>query len=302
MKIRIMGGIIIGIVLVLVAVAIIGGLYPGASGARSQATVPQAKLPRPEHVVIVIEENKSYTQIIGSAAAPYINTLASQGASLTNMHAETHPSEPDYLALFAGSTFGISSDACPNTFADANLASTLTQAGASFAGYSESMPVTGYTGCFAPANGGSSAALYARKHNPWVNFTNVPASQNLSYSSFPTDYSKLPTISFVIPNQLNDMHSASIGRGDSWLKVHLDGYAQWAKTHNSLLIVTWDEDDGSKSNQIPTIFVGSVVKIGLYSPLLNHYSLLRTLEDMYGLPYLQQSASVTPITGIWQQR
>ena len=96
------------------------------------------------------------------------------------------------------------------------------------------------------------------------------------------------------------MHSASVSQGDSWLKTHLDGYAQWAKTHNSLLIITWDEDDDLSNNHIPTIFVGSMVKAGHYSETINHYNVLRTPEDMYGLPYAGSSASATPITDVWQ--
>ncbi len=257
----------------------------------------QATLPRPSHVVIVMEENHSYDQIIGSSSAPYINALAAQGASFTDAHAITHPSEPNYLALFAGSTFGLSSDACPKTFTGANLGQELLQAGDTFAGYSESMTRAGYTGCYAPS---SSNPLYARKHNPWVDFSNVPSSSNQPFSSFPTSFASLPTVSFVIPNQQDDMHSASIQQADTWLKNHLDAYVQWAKTNNSLLIVTWDEDDDTSVNQIPTLFVGPMVKQGQYSEHIDHYTVLRTLEDMYGLPYANNSANAIPITDVWQ--
>jgi len=244
-----------------------------------------------------MEENHAFSEIIGSSAAPYMNSLASQGASFTNSHAITHPSEPNYLALFSGSTHGLASDACPLSFTGPNLATELLAAKDSFGGYSEDLPNVGFTGCVAPDD---FNALYARKHNPWVSFTNVPASVNMPWTSFPTDYQSLPTVSFVVPNQLNDMHSGSISQADSWLKSNLDGYVQWAKTHNSLLIVTWDEDDGSTVNQIPTLFVGPMVKAGQYSESINHYSVLRTLEAMYGLPYAGESANVSAITNIWQ--
>jgi acid phosphatase len=122
----------------------------------------------------------------------------------------------------------------------------------------------------------------------------------MPWTSFPADYQSLPTVSFVVPNQLNGMHSGSIAQAGSWLKSNLDGYVQWAKTHNSLLIVTWDEDDGSTMNQIPTFFVGPMVKAGQYSESINHYSVLHTLEAMYGLPYAGKSANVSAITDIWQ--
>src|SRR6476660_718004 len=186
------------------------------------ATVTANGVPRPDHVVVVVEENHAYNSIIGSSSAPYINSLAGQGALFTQSYGVTHPSEPNYLALFSGSTQGLTDDSCPHTYSTANLGQELTAAGLSFTGYSESMPSNGYTGC--------SSGSYYRKHNPWVNFTNVPASSNLTFASFPTTYSSLPTVSFVIPNQLDDMHDGSVSTGDTWLKSHLDGYAQWAKT------------------------------------------------------------------------
>lgn len=261
---------------------------------QAKASTPEqgkTTVPHPDHVVIVIEENHSYSQIIGSSSAPYINSLASKGAVLTNAHAITHPSEPNYLALFAGSTFGLADDSCPHIFTSANLAQELIQARDSFGGYSEDLPSVGYTGC--------SSSNYARKHNPWVNFTNVPSSANMPLSSFPTDFSSLPTISIVIPNLQDDMHDGSIEQADKWLNSHIDNYVKWANAHNSLLIVTWDEDDGSLENQIPTIFVGPMVKVGKYNVKIDHYSVLRTLEAMYGLPYAGQSTRVTPITNIW---
>ena len=256
-----------------------------------------ATLPKPDHVVIVMEENHSYADVIGSASAPYINSLASQGASFTASHGITHPSEPNYMALFSGSTQGLTSDACPVSYTGANLAAELIKAGDSFGGYSEDLPAVGSAACYAPT---ALNALYARKHNPWANFSDLPTSINMPWTSFPSDYSTLPTVSVVVPNQVDDMHSASIQQGDTWLQKNMDGYVQWAKTHNSLLIVTWDEDDGSSSNQIPTLFVGPMVKTGTYSETIDHYSILRTLEDLYSLPYANNSATATSISDVWQ--
>jgi len=128
------------------------------------------------------------------------------------------------------------------------------------------------------------------------------AATNLPYSSFPTTsagYSALPTVSFIAPNLQDDMHDGSIQQGDSWLQQNLDGYAQWAKTNNSLLIVTWDEGDTSSSNQVATIFVGQHVQVGTNNANISHYSVLRTLEDMYGLSPANNAASATDITGVW---
>ena len=249
-------------------------------------------LPRPDHVVIVIESNHSYSEIIGSSSAPYINnTLAAQGALMTNSFAIEHPSEPNYLDIFSGSNQGVTDDTSPppgSPYTTPNLGGELIQAGFTFGGFSEDMPSVGYTS--------SSFQNYDRKHNPWVNFADVPSTDNMPFSSyFPTDFTKLPTVSMVVPNEVNNMHSGTIAQGDTWLQNNIDSYRQWAQTHNSLLIVTWDHD-GLLRNQIPTIFAGQMVVPGLYSKLINHFSVLRTIEDMYGLAYAGASATATPIT------
>src|SRR5213592_3339794 len=141
--------------------------------------------------------------------------------------------------------------------------------------------------------------LSPRKHAPWVNFTNIPTTTNLPYSYFPSDYTTLPTVSFVIPNLNDDMHNGTIQQGDTWLQQHLDGYVQWAATHNSLFIITFDEDDGRQGNRVATIFVGQMVVPGQYSELIYHFNLLRTLEDMYDLPYAGVSGNYQPITDVW---
>jgi hypothetical protein len=103
----------------------------------------------------------------------------------------------------------------------------------------------------------------------------------------------------VIPNQAHDMHDGTIRQADDWLRVNLGGYVQWARTNNSLLIVTFDEDNGLESNRIPTIFSGPMVRPGRYGEAANHYNLLRTLEDMYGLPYAGKSATAATIADTW---
>ncbi len=258
-----------------------------------QATAkPQLGFPNPDHVVIVVEENHSYEKIIGNKSAPFMNLLAEQGAFFTQSYANTHPSQPNYLILFSGSDQGVKDDSCGHIFKTDNLASELLKANLTFSGFSEDLPSVGSTAC--------TYRQYGRKHSPWVNFSNVPTKLNMPLSSFPTDdFSKLPTVSFVIPNMDNDMHDGTIQTADNWLKLHIDPYVLWAKTHNSLFILTWDEDDSSKNNHIPTIFVGPMVKAAHYDQPITHLNVLRTLEDMYHIPYTGKSASVQPITGIW---
>src|SRR5262249_8739927 len=127
----------------------------------------------------------------------------------------------------------------------------------------------------------------------------VPPANNLPFTYFPADYATLPTLSFVIPNLLHDMHDGSVAQGDAWLQQNLDAFRQWAIANDSLLVVTWDEDDGSQGNRIPTIFAGRMVVSGQYGEQVNHYVVLRTLEDMYGLPHAGQSGQWQPITDVW---
>lgn len=272
-----------------VALALAAG---GPAGAQALPGVRPEQIPRYSHIVVVIDENKPYSRIIGNTSqAPYINSLAAEGAVFTQSYGVTYPSQPNYLALFAGSTFGVTTDDCPMTFSAANLGSELRAAGLTYSSYSESMPRQGYQGC--------KSGEYARKHNPAADFSNLPGKVNKTFAQFPTDYAKLPRVAFVDPNLVDDMHSASIAMGDSWLQANMNGYVQWAQKHNSLLILTWDTDNTKSGNHIPTLFVGANIVPGQYSETINHYNVLRTIEQAYGLPYAGESASAAPITDVF---
>ncbi len=243
-----------------------------------------AQLPRPDHVVVVIEENRGYSQIMDKQNSDsYIHALAKRGHLFTQSYGVTHPSQPNYLALFSGSTQGITSNACPQSFSGNNLASSLIDKGLSFSSYAESLPVAGDTSCV--------SGSYQRKHNPTVNWQNtrLPAAANLTFNDFPTDFSRLPTVSFVIPDQRSDMHDGSFYQADQWLKTHIDPYVTWAFKHNSLLILTWDEDSFNENNRVVTLLVGPMVKTGASAQHINHYSVLRTLLDFYELPAFNAS-------------
>ena len=254
------------------------------------------RLPRPDHVVIVIEENHGYAQIMDLRnRASYIQALAKHGMLFTESHGVAHPSLPNYLALFSGSTQGVTDDSCSHAFNNDNLATRLLDGGFSFATYSESLPQAGDMGC--------ASGPYQRKHNPAANWqgTRLDAALNRRFADFPSDYSLLPTVSFVIPEQNNDMHDGSFEDADRWLKTNIDPYVEWAFRHNSLLILTWDEDDFRPENHIATILAGPMVKRGVSMQRIDHYSVLRTLLDFYGLPALGASRDAKPITGIWKK-
>jgi hypothetical protein len=276
---------------VLAAVAACGApAGPTVDPDSTGPTVPvgAARLPRPAHVLVVVFENKSAAQVLGSAAAPYLTSLAEKGADFTRAHGVAHPSEPNYLALFSGSTHGVMTDACPLTLPGApNLAEQLRAAGRSFIGYAESLPRPGYQGC--------GAGDYARKHAPWVNFPSLPSDLSQPFSRFPTSLSALPTVAFVVPNLCNDMHSCSVATGDRWARAHLEPYVRWGRAHAGLLVVTFDEDDGRSANHIATFLVGPMVRRGSYRQVIDHYNVLRTLEEMYGLAPLGEARRARPL-------
>ncbi|MFE4354778.1 MULTISPECIES: alkaline phosphatase family protein [unclassified Kitasatospora] len=268
----------------------------GGSAAADTAAGAAAGLPAPDHVVVVVLENHAYSQVIGSSKAPYINTtLVAGGATLTQSYALTHPSQPNYYMLFSGSSQGIVDDGCVDVGAlqQPNLASELIGAGQTWASYNEGLPGPGATDC--------SSGNYAQKHNPWFGFGNVPTSSAYGMDAFPSDYSTLPKVSFVVPDLCDDMHDCSVGTGDSWLQANLDGYAQWAKSHNSLLLLTFDEDNKLSGNRIPTLVYGAHVAPGSSTATTyNHYDVLHTLEDLAGVnAHAGNSAGAADITGIW---
>jgi acid phosphatase len=155
------------------------------------------------------------------------------------------------------------------------------------------MPSNGYTGC--------STNLYARKHNPWVDFTNVPSSSNLVYSgSYPDPP---PTVSWIVPNLCDDMHDCSVQTGDTWLSQNLPAIIKYNAANDGLLILTWDEADPDQNgkNQIPTLFIGPMVKPGSYSQTITHYSVLRTIEDIAGVKCTANACTAKPLAKFWKK-
>ena len=262
------------------------------------APVAQAeRLPRPDHVVLVIEENRGYSQIMDKLKSDsYIHALVKRGALFSQSYGLSHPSQPNYLALFSGSAQGITSNSCPYTLDSDNLATRLTDRGFSFASYAESLPKAGDMVC--------TSGAYQRKHNPVVNWQGVrlPAEMNKPFSDFPLNFADLPTVSFVIPDQNHDMHDGSFYAADEWLKTNIAPYVDWAMQHNSLLILTWDEDNYLEENRIVTLLVGPMVKPVTSTQHINHYNVLRTLLDFYNLPLLGADRDAEVIKKVWKNR
>jgi acid phosphatase len=314
---------------------IAGGLVALHGGDASPPGTPTGAIPWPaglpvyDHVVIVVEENKDYDQVVGSPDAPFINKLRAEGASFTRMFGEEHHSQGNYFWLFSGDNHGVGfRDGVPHyRFEAPNLGASLIKKGLSFKGYAESLPAIGSTVVYGPPGAQGKHRVYARKHVPWVSFTNVPngttveQSSNLTFAEFPkgaAGFPALPTVAFAIPNLKNDMHDSDEGlsekealkqtvrQGDKWLETNLGAYHAWAKEHNSLLIVTFDESydwtdmigltdpfaaadtktGKDLQNRVCTIFAGAHIKPDKYAEGkgITHVNILRTLEAMYGLP------------------
>lgn len=247
--------------------------------------------PHAAHVTIVVMENRNYTSVAGNRHAPFFNdVLVPKGALLTNSHGVQHPSQPNYLDLFSGSNQGVENDSCPHAFASENIATLLAAKRLDFAGYAESMPTDGYTGCRAEG-------LYARKHVPWTNFTNVPSSESRAYTSFPANP---PSLLWIVPNMCNDMHDCETSTGDNWLKANLPAMIAWNERHDGLLVLTWDESDFDLTNHIPTLLIGPMIRPGRYAQRIDHYNVLHTVETIFGLPCIKNECHAADITGMWR--
>ena len=259
-------------------------------------------VPRFAHVIVVVLENKARSDVLGSADAPYFNSLASRYAVLSGYGGVAHPSLPNYLALVSGSTQGIDSDCTDCLVSARNLADTLGRAHRTWEGYAEGLPRPGFTG--------AAFGRYAKKHMPFLYFRDIVASRArrrrvvpLRQLSRDLAARKLPTFSLVVPDLCHDMHDCSVATGDAWLRKFLTPLLRSRALARSAIFVVTDEPPSSSppSAPVPALALGPLVKPGShFARQTSHYGLLRTLEEAWGLPRLGQSAEATPITGIWK--
>ena len=268
----------------------------------------QTPTPRPsgsiQHVFIVVMENHGYTQVWNTSSSPYITSLGNAYARATNYHATGHPSLPNYLEMYGGSNYGITTDCNPSSSCHStarNLADNLDAKGLTWKGYMESMP----SPCYLTTSGS-----YAPKHNPFVYFDDIRTnttrctSHVVPFTALSGDLASAattPNFAFISPNLCNDMHDCSVSTGDTWLKNHLPAIlnSPACTVQTCLLALTWDEDDGNQGNHVLTIFAGSGAKTGgaTSAASYTHYSLLRTVENIFGLPtQTSNDAGASPMT------
>jgi chitodextrinase len=263
------------------------------SGPCGSVTTPPATF---QHVVWIVMENKTYTEIIGSPNAPYINSVASKCGLATNFFAETHPSLPNYIAMTSGSPQGITDDSDPSSHPLA-VPSIFSQLGlGGWRSLEESMP----SNCLL-----SNSGLYAVRHNPAAYYTTIAAQcalQDVPLND-PPDLSAAFT--FITPNLCNDMHSCptasdvatEVKNGDQWLSTWLPKIfaSSEYQSGSTVVFLTWDEDDFSADQHIATLVMSPSTPAGTTSGTrFDHYSLLRTTEELLGIGnYLGNAASAT---------
>lgn len=243
-------------------------------------------------------ENKGYGSVIGSSAAPFENSLAKQCGLATNDNGVSHPSLPNYLAATGGSTFGVTDDASPSAhqISANSIFGQVGQAGLTWRSYNEAMPRNCDT---------SPSGEYAVKHNAaayYLAIRTACGTNDVPLEGFldrDITAGSLPSFSFVTPNLCNDTHDCPVQAGDEWLATWIPKILAGPNytSGNTLVIITWDEAEGS-SNRIPTIVIGPSVPAGtVAAQRFDHYALLRTTEDILGLPHLQAAASAPSMAG-----
>ncbi len=247
--------------------------------------------------IIVIFENTNYADVIKE---PFFAKLANQGANFDNFLAETHPSQPNYIALTSASLHGISTNNIIN-LSVRNMVDLLEEKGLTWKAYAEDYPGQ----CFL----GATSKDYVRKHNPFISYLNISKNPNrcaniVNADQFDLDAQsgKLPNYSFYIPNNKNNAHDTNIAFADKWYSTHFSKYVDDPKfMQNKILISTFDESGISQRNKIYTTIVGPSVKNETFSDNLNHYSLIKMFEDNWDLGNLgKEDVRAKPIPNIWR--
>jgi acid phosphatase len=258
-------------------------------------------VPAFSHIYVIVMENHEYGSIVGSSHAPYVNWLIRHYGLATNYHAVTHPSLPNYLALFAGSTYGIRDDAIHNLTAR-NLADQLAAHGRTWRVYAQDLPSRCYAG--KTAYGGvdlvGAAGSYVRSHEPAISFTDISRSATrcgriTHLAGFsPTAAS----FELIVPNLTNDMHNGTIAQGDAFLRAFVPRITGSPAFTTSLLVITWDEGNTTLGGggHVATIVISRAVRTGFRSSISHsHYSLLRTIEDAWALGCLNRTCTANDL-------
>lgn len=292
------------VAIVLVALAIlVAGVLAVLQVRRNQGLTVLESIPpgstvpvRPfGHVFLIVLENKNERDVIGAAEAPYLNQLINRYGLATDYQGVAHPSQPNYLALFSGSTQGVVDDEVHDVSAP-NLADQLEAAGRTWRVIAENLPAGA---CFSGASatdGPDGPGLYVRKHNPAISFTSISGAASRCANIQPLSAFDPAAADYqlIVPNMCHIMHDCAVAVGDAWLRdfvpTILDS-AAWKD--DGLLVITFDEGaDRSRQNEVATIVIAPDVAPGTTSEVAhNHYSLIRTIEEGLGLPCLAEACA-----------
>ena len=270
----------------------------GVLGMLMSAAASFAQVPTAGHVVVVLEENHSYSAIYNSSSMPYLNSLAAKYGLAVSSYGNTHPSIGNYLMMTTGQII-TNSDGYTGTVTANNMARAMISAGVTWKSYAESLPYAGYTG--------GDKYPYSKHHNPFAYFSDVVNSSSeklniVPFTQFATDVQNgtLPKFSFIVPNMNNNLHDCPAGmssctdsqkkaNGDAWLKKNLAALlANSDFQKDGLLLITFDEGSSSDTTygggHIFTTVIGPKVKAGYKSSkMYQHQSLLRTMLAALGV-------------------
>jgi phosphatidylinositol-3-phosphatase len=263
-------------------------------------------------VFLVIEENHSFSDVIGNTNMPYLNSLASANSLAMQYYADAHPSLPNYFMLTVGagtSITGSAGDYYSGVVTQDNVVRALTAAGKTWKSYAESLPSAGYLG--------TDSGAYVQHHNPIVYFSDVQQSPSqaanvVPFTQLSTDMASnsLPDYAFIVPNVNDDAHNCPVGMttctdtqklstADQWLATNIAPLLASTSFQNSLLIITFDEAEDSDTTHggghVPAVLVGAMVKSGYQSTTLyQHESTLRLMMEGLGVSDLPGAAASAP--------
>ncbi len=281
-------------------------------GGTNPTPPPNSSIPTFAHVFLVIEENHSFSDVIGNSSMPYLNSLASTYGLATQYYADAHPSLPNYFMLTVGagtSITGSTGDGYTGVVTQDNVVRALTAAGKTWKCYAESLPSVGYLG--------GDTGAYLQHHVPFVYFSDVQnspsqASNVVPFTQLDADMANnsLPDYAFIVPNVNDDAHNCPAGlstctsdqmlaAADQWLSTNISPLLASTAFQNSLLIITFDEAEDTDTEHggghVPAVIVSPLAKAGYQSTTLyQHESTLRLMMEGLGVTDLPGASATAP--------
>lgn len=280
-------------------------------GNHAAPTPRSPSIPLAAHVFVLVNENHSYSDVIGNSAMPYTNSLAQRYSLATQYYANAHPSLPNYFVLTTGETIATTDDFAGTVTSD-NVARAVSAAGKTWKAYVETLPNAAYLG--------ASVVPYDKPHNPFAYISDVlsnsaQAGNVVPFTQLATDIQNntLPNYAMIVPNLTDDGHdcpdeapqcgdSAKLAQADSWVQSNIGPLIGSSAFGNSVLIYIWDESEVSDSanggGHVPAMLIGPSVKQGYQSmTLYQHQSTLRLTMELLGINDLPGAAATAPDMG-----